>query len=143
MEIEMTDIVSGEKAAEPPTLAVTLLTQFSALDSNRNNLPKRRGSHLKSTSIAKTLLSFRNKFVTKKNKSKAESDAKILEYIAEENMNHNQLFIEVWSLKQCCQKGKTTAKTNSDCINCILRYFIKDDTKKTLQFVEQCNFVRR
>ena len=56
MEIGMTDIVSGEKAAKPPTLAVTLLTQFSALDSNRNNLPERRGRHLKSTSIGNTSL---------------------------------------------------------------------------------------
>ena len=143
MEIEMTEIVSGEKAAKPPTLAVTLLTQFSALDSNRNNLPERRGSHLKSTSIGNTSLLPQQVRDKKSNKSKAESDAKILEYIAEENMSDNQLFNEVRSLEQCCRKGKTTAKTNADCINCILRHFIKDDTKKTLQFVELCNYVRR
>ena len=131
----MTDIVRGTKAPEPPTLAVTLLTQFSALDSKRNNLPERRGSHLNSTSIGNTSLlpqQVRNK---KSNKSKAESDAKILEYLAEENMSDNQLFNEVRSLEQCCRKGKTIAKTNVDCINCIMRHFIKE---KTLQFVELC-----
>ena len=47
MEIEMTDIVRGTKAPEPPpTLAVTLLKEFSVLESNQHNLPERRGSHL-------------------------------------------------------------------------------------------------
>jgi hypothetical protein len=45
MEIEMTDIVRGTKAPEPPTLAVTLLKEFSVLESNQHNLPERRGSH--------------------------------------------------------------------------------------------------
>ena len=76
MEIEMTDIVRGIKAPEPPTFVVTLLTQFSALDSNRNNLPERRGSHRKSTSIGNTSFLPQQVRDKKSNKSKAESDAK-------------------------------------------------------------------
>ena len=135
----MTDIVRGTKAPEPPTLAVTLLKEFSVLESNQHNLPERRGSHLKSTSIGNTSL-LPQQVRDKSKKSKAESDAKILEYLAEENMSDNQLFNEVRSLEQCCRKGKTIAKTNVDCINCIMRHFINE---KTLQFVELCDYVRR
>jgi len=142
MEIEMTDIVRGEKAADNSILAVTLNKEYTVLDSNRHNLPNRKGSHLKSTSIGNVSL-LPQQLRDRSKKSKAESDAKILEYIAEENISDNQLFREIQSLENCCRKGITAAKTNGDCINCIMRHFINDDTKKTLQFNELCSFIRR
>ena len=52
----MTDIVRGEKAADNSILAVTLNKEYTVLDSNRHNLPIRKGSHLKSTSIGNVSL---------------------------------------------------------------------------------------
>eukprot|EP01036_Dinobryon_divergens_P033400 gene33400-43177_t len=91
MEIEMTEIVVGIKASSEPTLAAKLLTEFDVIDSSRHNLPIRNGSALKSTSIGNTS-HLPQQLRDKSKKTKAESDAKISEYLAEENMSDSQLF---------------------------------------------------
>jgi hypothetical protein len=135
MEIEMTEIVAGIKASSEPTLAAKLLDQFTVLDSNRHNLPIRSGSALKSTSIGNTS-HLPQQLRDRSKKSKAENDAKIFEYLAEENISDKELFAEVESLVNCCRKG--TASVN----NCIVRNFTADDFNKTLQFSDLCWFIR-
>ena len=134
MEIEMTEIAAGIKASSEPTLAAKLLDQFTVIDSNRHNLPTRNGSALKSTSIGNTS-HLPQQLRDKSKKTKAESDAKIAEYLAEENMSDSQLFDDVKSLGNCCRKGSVN--------NCIVRSFTVDDSFKTLQFADLCHFVRR
>ena len=130
----MTDIVRGEKAADNSILAVTLNKEYTVLDSNRHNLPIRKGSHLKSTSIGNVSL-LPQQLRDKSKKTKAESDAKLAEYLAEENMSDSQLFDDVKSLGHCCRKGSVN--------NCIGRSVTVDDSFKTLQFADLCHFVRR
>ena len=133
MEVEMTEIVRGDKAE--PILAAKLLTEFDIIESNRHILPTRNIATLRTTAIGNSSKLPQQIRGDRTKKNKAECDAKILEYIAEENISDSALYEEVQSLQGCCRQGTT--------VNCIIKSFTANDSNKTLQFNDLCQFVRR
>ena len=133
MEIEMTEIVRGDKPE--PILAAKLLTEFDIIESNRHILPTRNIATLRTTAIGNSSKLPQQIRGDRTKKNKAECDANILEYIAEENISDSALYEEVQSLQGCCRQGIT--------VNCIIKSFTANDSNKTLQFNDLCQFVRR
>jgi len=136
MEIEMSEIVRSDKPSGEQILAAKLLTEYEVIDTNRHNLPIRNGSSsLRTTAIGNNSKLPQQIRGDRTKKNKAECDAKILEYIAEENISDSALYKEVQSLEGCCRQGST--------VNCIIKSFTTNDSNKTLQFNDLCQFVRR
>ena len=135
MEIEMTEIVRGDKAE--PILAAKLLTEFDIIESNRHILPTRNIATLRTTAIGNQSKLPQQIRGDRTKKNKAESDAKILEYIAEENMSDKALYEDIQSLQKCCRQGTSTNT------NCIIKSFTANDCNQTLQFNDLCLFIRR